>query len=130
MDINPLVLSVIKDTFVVCRFDSFNQIPESILQSHFYSITRTADELSIVCPQDFFPKEGKCEANWKCFKIHGPLDFTQTGIISSMTGPLAEAGISVFAFSTYDTDYIMVKDHDLEKAKHTLQQSGHEVHII
>ena len=128
MKLKPLVISVIKDTFVVCRFDSFSHIPESILQSHFYSITKTADELSIVCPEEFFPKDRKCEMNWKCLKIHGPLDFAQTGILSSMTTPLATAGISVFALSTYDTDYVMVKDHDLERAVETLTQSGHRVH--
>ena len=128
MKLKPLVISVIKDKFVVCRFDSFSQIPESILQCHFYSITKTADELSIVCPEEFFPKDGKCEINWKCLKIHGPLDFAQSGILSSMATPLATAGISIFALSTYDTDYVMVKDHDLERAIDTLTQSGHQVH--
>jgi hypothetical protein len=125
-----LVLSVLKDSFVVCRLDSFSPIPDSILQSPFYSITKTADELSVVCPEEFFPPESPCERSWKCFKIHGPLDFVETGVISSMTMPLAAAGISVFAFSTYDTDYVMVKDVDIEKAIDTLVQSGHEVHTL
>ncbi len=129
MNVTPLVISVLKDTFVVCRFDTFSQIPESILQSHFYSITKTADELSIVCPQDYFPPAGKCEMSWRCFKIHGPLDFAQTGILASLTTPLADADISVFAFSTYDTDYVMVKEHELDRAVQTLKNSGHDIHL-
>jgi hypothetical protein len=84
----------------------------------------------VVCPEEFFPDDPTCEKNWKCFKIHGPLDFIQTGILASLTSPLATAGISIFAFSTYDTDYIMVKDVDVELAIDTLTQNGHEVHSI
>lgn len=130
MKVNPLILSILKDKFIVCRIESFKQIPDTILQSHFYSITKTADEISVVCPEEFLPDESTCERNWKCFKIHGPLDFSQTGIIASMTTPLAAAGISVFAFSTYDTDYIMVKDVDVELAIAALTQSGHEIHNL
>jgi hypothetical protein len=130
MKVNPLILSVLKDKFVVCRIDSFKQIPDTILQSPFYSITKTADEISIVCPEEFSPDNSLCERNWKCFKIHGPLDFAQTGIIASMTTPLAAARISVFAFSTYDTDYIMVKDADVELAIDILIKSGHEIHKL
>ena len=130
MKVNPLILSVLKDKFIVCRIDSFNEIPETILRSHFYSITKTADEISVVCPEEFFPDNSTCERNWKCFKIHGPLDFAQTGILASMTTPLASAGISVFAFSTYDTDYIMVKDADVDLAIAALTQSGHEIHNL
>ena len=130
MKVNPLILSVLKDKFIVCRIESFKQIPDTILQSHFYSITKTADEISVVCPEEFLPDDSICERNWKCFKIHGPLDFSQTGIIASMTTPLAAAGISVFAFSTYDTDYIMVKDVDVEIAIAALTQSGHEIHNL
>ncbi len=68
--------------------------------------------------------------NWKCLKIHGPLDFAQSGILSSLATPLATAGISIFGLSTYDTDYVMVRDNDLERAVETLTQSGHQVHTI
>jgi uncharacterized protein len=130
MKVNPLILSILKDKFIVCRIDSFKQIPDRILQSHFYSITKTADEISVICPEEFSPDDSPCEKNWRCFKIHGPLDFAQTGILASMTTPLADAGISIFAFSTYDTDYFMVKDVDVELAIAALTQNGHEIHNL
>lgn len=125
---NPMILSVIRDSFAVCRFDAFKEIPESVLNSSFFSVTKTADELSIVCPEENIPEVSMAEPNWRCLKIHGPLDFTTTGIISSLTSVLAQADISVFVFSTFDTDYIMVKDFELDRAIDTLNKSGHQVH--
>jgi len=125
---NPMVLSVIRDTFAVCRIDAFKDIPDSVLGSSFFSVTRTADELSIICPEKNIPQESMAETSWRCLKIHGPLDFTTTGIISSLTTTLAQENISVFVFSTYDTDYIMIKDHDLNRAIDTLTKGGHQVH--
>jgi len=128
MKIKPLVISVVNETFGICRLDAFKGIPDTVLSSDFFSVTKTAEELSVVCPESNIPEDCIPELNWKCLKIHGPLDFSQTGIISSLTSSLANSDISVFAFSTYDTDYIMVKDVDLEKAVQALSDSGHQVH--
>jgi hypothetical protein len=95
----------------------------------FVSITRTADELSIVCPEEFVPADAKCVRNWKAFKVAGPFDFALTGILVSVARPLNEAGISILAISTYDTDYVMVRSKDAEKAVATLKSAGHSVHV-
>ena len=97
--------------------------------SGFVSITRTADELSIICPQNLAPAGTKCERNWKVFRIEGPFDFTLTGIFVSVARPLNEAGISILAISTYDTDYVMVKSKDTDKALATLKSAGHSVTV-
>lgn len=93
----------------------------------FFSITRTLEELSVVCAEQVIPEGITSEKGWRCLKVHGPLDFSLTGILSSLLHPLAKANISVFALSTYDTDYLLVKEADLERAKVVLLEAGHQV---
>ncbi|MGB9592214.1 MAG: ACT domain-containing protein, partial [Candidatus Kryptoniota bacterium] len=93
----------------------------------FFSITHTPDEISIVASQNLIPEGALCEKGWRCLKVDGPLDFSLTGVLSSLANPLAQAGISIFALSTYETDYILVRQSDLEKALQTLRQEGFEV---
>src|SRR5690349_19722509 len=100
-----LTLSILPDTFAVCRLKRDAAIPAWAASGDFFSITRTADELSIVCLQSNVPDGVQCESDWRCFKIEGPLDFALTGILVSVATPLAHVGISVFAIATYDTDY-------------------------
>lgn len=90
----------------------------------FWSITRTSDELSIVCPQECVPSGVLYEGDWRVLKVLGPLSFALTGILASISGALAEAGISIFALSTYDTDYILVKASQLEGAIEALRGQG------
>jgi uncharacterized protein len=82
----------------------------------FFSVTRTADEISVVCREDLIPADCPGEKGFRILKVKGPLDFNLTGILASLLNPLAAAGISVFAVSTYDTDYILVKDENLKPA--------------
>ncbi|WP_223068331.1 ACT domain-containing protein [Paenibacillus caui] len=93
------------------------------------SITYTPDELSIVCKEEQIPGEGleHIEKSWSCFKVEGPLDFSLTGILNMLTRPLAEQNISIFAISTYDTDYLLVKTDKTEQAIRTLADEGHEI---
>jgi len=91
----------------------------------FLSITRTAGELSIVCAESAVPVGVQCEIGWRIFRVEGPLNFALTGILASIAGPLAEAGVSIFAISTYDTDYVMVKEKDVETAVRALESSPH-----
>lgn len=124
-----LTLSVLPDVFAVCRLDPTLPIPAWSLQS-FLSITRTEEELSIVCPQANVPTDAQIsnfEGDWRCLKVNGPLDFALTGILAAIAVPLAEAGISIFAISTYDTDYILVRQPDLDRAIQTLLQAGHQM---
>ena len=93
----------------------------------FSSITHTADELSVVCAESAVPQGVQCERGWRAFKIEGPLDFALVGILASVAVPLAEAGVSIFAISTYETDYIMVKEKDVESAVRALVGAGHRV---
>jgi hypothetical protein len=86
------------------------------------SVTRTADELSVVCPSSEVPVGMTCEAGWRAFGVEGKLDFSAVGILSTILGALAGAGISIFSISTFDTDYILVRTDVLEKARSVLRQ--------
>ena len=91
------------------------------------SVTRTANELSVVCPARAVPDGTECETGWRIFKVEGVLDFALTGILCSVVKPLAEAGVSIFALSTYDSDYVMVKEENIEKAADVLTAAGHRI---
>jgi hypothetical protein len=94
-------------------------------QPGFYSITRTADELSVVCSEERVAPEAESEPGWRCVQLMGPLSFSEIGVIASLTQPLAKSGVSVFAISTFDTDYLMVKEKDLATAIDVLTAEGH-----
>jgi hypothetical protein len=93
----------------------------------FFSITRTADELSVVCQQSLVPDDIRCERDWRCLRVAGTMAFSMVGVVAALVTALAEAGVSVFVVSTFDTDYLLVKEHDLEKAVAALRAAGHEV---
>lgn len=122
-----LTMKLLEEKYGVCRLDKTAAIPKWIENGGFFSITRTEDELSIVCSQDSIPKDVKCEGDWKVLKIEGPLDFSLIGILSSISAVLAEKEISIFAISTYDTDYILVKSKDIDKAIEALTKERYEV---
>ncbi len=124
---SKLTVSLLSDTFAICRLDRDAPIPDWALGAHFVSLTRTSEELFVVCPQTQVPEEVKRDAGWRCLKVEGPLDLSATGVLASFVTPLAREGISVFAVSTYDTDYLLVKQKDLEKAVMVLSQNGHQV---
>jgi hypothetical protein len=122
-----LTMKLIKEKYGVCRLNKTESIPEWAQNSDFYSITRTSDELSIVCSEDSIPSDIKCEKDWRILKIEGPLDFSLIGILASISTILAQKGISIFAISTYDTDYILVKNKDIENAVEALISERYEV---
>lgn len=122
-----LKIKLLKERFGVCRLDKNELIPEWIKNSDFYSVTKTLDELSIVCSQDSIPSGIKCEKDWRTLEIEGPLEFSLIGILSSISTILAEKGISIFAISTYDTDYILVKDKDINDAIDALSIEKYEI---
>jgi len=124
---SKLTLFILPDTLAICRLDKDVQIPDWANAGSFLSITRTAEELSIVCPQTLVPKGIKREEGWRCLKVGGPLDFSATGVLASLLIPLRQEGISVFVISTYDTDYLMVKEEHLEKAVRILSRNGHQI---
>lgn len=122
-----LTLSILPDVYAVCRLDPNASIPSWVTKRDFFSITRTRDELSIVCPQRDVPAGIQCERDWRCLKVDGTLDFALTSVLVSLAAPLAEAGISIFAISTFDTDYVLVKQENLERTISVLSQAGHQI---
>lgn len=119
-----LVLSILPDTFSICRLSPSAQFPGWVSALSFWAAVRTAEELSLVLPESAVPPGWLSEPGWRALKVHGPLDFNLTGILAGLCAPLAENGISVFAISTYDTDYILVRSGELEKARRTLESAG------
>jgi uncharacterized protein len=93
----------------------------------WYSVTRTDDELSVVASGDMDPGPGKRQPGWSCLQIAGPLDFGMVGVIAGVSKALAEAGVSLFTISTYNTDYVLVRAADLEAAIRALRHAGHVV---
>jgi hypothetical protein len=122
-----LTMRLLKEKYGVCRLDKNELIPEWAQKSDFFSITRTSDELSIVCCKKDIPSGIKFEGDWKILKIEGPLDFSLVGILSSISTILAQNRISIFAISTYDTDYILVKNDDLDNTIKSLMNESYEV---
>lgn len=126
-DVRPLTLTVLSDSLAVCRLGADDPVPAWALASRFFSITHTTDELSIVCPEEAVPEGVRCERGWRCLRVAGVLPFSDVGILASLTGPLATAGVSVFAVSTFDTDYLLVKAGDLARACEALRNAGHSI---
>lgn len=121
-------LKVLDSNFSVVKFSPTEPIPVWALNSNVFSITRTDEELSIVCLSACLPLNEAfmdVENDWKCIKVDGVLDFSLTGILASLANPLAENNISIFAISTFNTDYLLVKSHSIEKAKAVLENDGH-----
>jgi hypothetical protein len=122
-----VLLSIFPNTFAVCRLQPDEPWPDWPRGGALFSITRTPDELSIVCPESAVPESVQAERGWRCLKVGGPLDFALTGVLSSLTTPLAAAGISVFALSTYDTDYLLLKRDDFDRGLEILAGAGHRI---
>ena len=125
MNRTNLTLSLLPDNYSICRLGPAADIPPWAQAGNFFSITRTEEELSLVCSQEVVPDGVLCEKGWRCIMVVGPLDFSLTGILASLTASLTEVGISVFAISTFDTDYLLVKADNLKRAVLKLQEAGH-----
>ena len=126
-----LNLSVQKIHLAICRLPPEAQIPDwASNKAAFTSVTRTNEELSIICPEGCAPPTIKQESGYRLIKVTGPLDFSLTGILASLASPLAKAGISIIAISTFDTDYLMVKEDKLEEAIKVLKLAGHNMFAV
>ena len=118
-------LQILDNQFAVHRLEPGSAIPASVLAGQFCWTARTPDELSLVCPDDIEVTALKTEPGWTCITVSGPLDFGLTGIISDLSGTLADAGVSIFAISTFATDYLLVKTTDMDKASAALTGNGY-----
>ena len=120
-------ITVLPKTFAISRLGKDEVIPPWVFHSPFYSITRTFEELSIVCLEKYVPQGVTKNTNWRCLKMEGPLDFSAVGILNSITQPLAKNGISILAVSTYETDYFLVREEQLGETLKILSKEGHKI---
>jgi len=120
----PITLQVTHDILAVCRLFPDDKLPQwiNIEKSKFISITKTDEELSIVCDQSLIDENIKAEKGWRMLRIKGQLDFSLVGILKRVITPLSENGISIYAISTYDTDYILIQEKQFEEAIERLMQ--------
>ena len=116
-------LSILDGLFTIHRLPLNSEIPNQVCQSQFYSICKSDEEMSIVCSSSVLLDSERSETGWSCIKVLGPLEFSLPGIIAEISAVLAKAEISIFAVSTFDTDYILVKSVKLSAAKKALLQA-------
>jgi hypothetical protein len=126
MTARTLQLELLAGTFAVCRLDP-GAAPPPWAAGSFVSLTRTDAELSVVCPAEGVPAGVPAEGGWRALRVRGPLGFGMTGVLASLASPLASTGVSIFVVSTYDTDYLLVQERDLDRARHALVRAGHEL---
>jgi hypothetical protein len=122
-----LSLSVLPYHLAICRLDRGARLPDWVWELPFWSVTRSDEELSVVLPEANAPGDWKSDRGWRGLMVCGPLDFSLVGILAALTAALAAAGIPIFALSTFDTDYLMVKEQDLFHAIEVLTASGYEI---
>jgi hypothetical protein len=123
----PLTLLEVVGRFAVSKLPPGSAIPAWATAGDVFSVTRTGDELSVVCRQELVPAGTQAEVGWHCLRVAGAMPFTLVGVLASLTGPVAAAGVGVFAVSTFDTDYLLVKEADFPAAVAALRRAGHSV---
>jgi hypothetical protein len=121
-----LRLALLSDRLAVCRL-SPDAAPPAWAAKGFSSVTRTRDELSVVCLDEAVPPAVRCERGWRALRVAGPLEFGLVGVVASLAEPLARAGVPIFVLSTFDTDYLLVKEERLAEATAALAAAGHAV---
>jgi hypothetical protein len=122
-----LDLVLLKERLAVCRLPAGAEVPGWALTGEFVSVTRTSDELSVVCGEAGVPEGVQSDRGWRALRVAGTLDLSVVGILASLATALAGAEVSLFAVSTFDTDYLLVRGHDLERAVAALRAVGHSV---
>ncbi|GGS38881.1 MULTISPECIES: ACT domain-containing protein [Actinokineospora] len=125
---NRLVVDVAPGEYTVTRLDPGTGVPAELLtRDGLVSVTATATEVSVVTPSEHAPDGGRTEPGWRLLTVRGPLEFTLTGIMAALAGALAQAGVPLFALSTFDTDHLLVRAVDLDRAVRALREAGHEI---
>jgi hypothetical protein len=125
-----LDLVLLPDDYAVCRLPAGSALPKpmgALASAGVLSITWTPDETSIICRSDHAPADGIVNTPWRCLRVNGPVNLALTGILASLVNPLADARVNIFAFSTYDTDYVLVPAVRLDEALSALAAAGHRV---
>jgi hypothetical protein len=125
---DDMELRVLPHTMAVARLGPHDEIPSwARRQDGLVSVTRTADELSVVCPEELIPEAVARTGGWACLQVVGPLDLSSVGVLAGLAAALASHGISIFAVSTFDTDYLLVPGARLDDAIGALCEAGHGV---
>jgi hypothetical protein len=127
MNRRTLEFSRVPGQFAVCRLPGDASVPKWAWSGPFTSVTRTADELSIVCLAKNIPTNVDCPRQWMCLKLEGPFSFSEVGILASFIDPLAKKGVPIFAVSTYDADYVLVSEEYAGVMQGALREAGHEL---
>ena len=120
-------IEVLQGSFAIARLDPTESVPEWSSWGDLLSITRTREELSIVCEAAQVPPDVRCHRGWRALKVEGPLDFAMVGVLAALAEPLARASVPIFVISTFDTDYVLIGETDLERAIAALRGAGHQV---
>src|SRR3954468_18727193 len=123
----PLTLLEVAGRFAVCKLPPGSAVPAWATAGDVFSVTRTGDEVSVVCRQEAVPAGTQAEVGWRCLRVAGAMPFTLVGVLASLTGPVASAGVGVFAVSTFDTDYLLIKEAEFPEAVAALRGAGHTV---
>jgi uncharacterized protein len=126
-NLHKLKFRWLKGLYAIVRLVSDASVPDWATKGEFSSITRTADELSIVCSTENLPLDIPSPHRWICFKLEGPFPFELTGILLSFIRPLSSNGVPIFTISTFDTDYVLIQQEFAGHALDLLQQAGHEL---
>jgi hypothetical protein len=121
-----LKFRILEERLAVCRLEPAARIPKWAIDGQFFCVARTPEELSVVCSESVVPKATIAERGWLALRLEGPFPFSLSGVLASFARPLAQARIGIFAISTFDTDYILIKKDDCEAAMAALETAGHE----
>ena len=123
-------LSLLAETFTICHLAADAAVPEWATQGQFFSITRTSEELSVIVDTALVPAGLRTKITWRAMKVHGPFDLSEVGVLAALVQPLADAGVSVFAVSTFDTDFLLVQCSQLREAISGLRNAAHTIHEV
>ena len=126
---HSLPLRILAAPLALCRLSANDSIPEwTALARTFLSISRTPTELSIVADESVVPADVNAQRGFRALRVEGPLPLDLIGIFAALASPLADAGIPIFPIATYDTDYVLVSQSNLERAVQALEAAGHRVY--
>lgn len=120
-------LKLLCSEFSVCKLSPKSKIPLWALESEYLFLSRTSDELSVLCPTTTIPSNVQSDGGWRCFRVDGDLEFEQIGVVSTVSTPLANAGISLFLVSTHDRDYVFLRQENLTKAIETYKDQKFKI---
>jgi len=123
-----LELTLLPERFAISRLAADALIPRWATEGPFFSVTRTGDELSVVTELSLVPPDVQSQPGWCVLKVHGPFVLSEVGVLASLAAPLADGKISLFAVSTFDTDYLLIASETLSAAITALERAGHTIH--